>query len=763
VKSRSNNSIRVLLRIPAFRRLWAAITVSSFGDWMGLLATTSLAAYLTRDTSSLAQGAAVSGVLLTRLAPDLLLGPVAGSLVDRLDRRTVAIVGDTIAGLLYLSIVFAGNLTWLLLAQFLVEAVGLFSNPAKQAMWVNIVPRERLAVANQLNYVSIYGMVPVAAVVFALLSTVAQFFGAPVAAGADESTSLFSGGPTSAVVINIALVIDAITYFIAAVTVLASRGIIPSYLGERTAARGIMSLIAEGISFISHNRVMRAIYIGILGAFGAGGLVAGVAQLYVSALGAGTAGYGILFGSVFTGLALGMLIGPKVLPTVPRRTIFTSSIGAAGVMLVVMSLMGDFVGAAICAAVVGLFAGIAWINGFTMIGQEVADKLRGRVFAFVMSSVRITLLATIALGPVLAGFIGAHEVSVGQFQWLFSGPAVVLAIGGVVAFVVSVFAGRQVGGGAASRALKRALRRRGGGLLGNPAEHRGVLIAVEGHDSELVGALQDAIVEHVRSAGYRAIAQRPDVGWIAPPSFSALSSAAGGVITDSSLSNGVTAVAERPRHEADLETGAEQSPAAALRALAVLSERASGGIRPDLELGSVVVCRDYVDATVVRYGVCGGLDEEQVLQTAVWAVEGVLPDLTVLVDTPIDDSDWPALSSPLSNGSGSGSGEQGPGPSATSGSSDGAADTGRSNEPANEAGPPFDVLAPESALMDERAAYRVRAATAPERYVVVRTTPEPDAALDVELAGRVDSVLRLRAPELAEPVMVGDRDGRDAA
>ena len=33
------------------------------------------------------------------------------------------------------------------MAQFLVEAIGLFSTPAKQAMWVNIVPRERLAVA----------------------------------------------------------------------------------------------------------------------------------------------------------------------------------------------------------------------------------------------------------------------------------------------------------------------------------------------------------------------------------------------------------------------------------------------------------------------------------------------------------------------------------------------------------------------------------------------------------------------------------------
>ena len=167
----------------SFRRLWAAIAVSSLGDWLGLLATTALAAYLTKDSSNLAQGAAVSGVLLTRLLPDLILGPIAGALVDRFDRRKVAIVGDTLAGLLYLSIIFSGNLLWLLVAQFLVEAIGLFSTPAKQAMWVNIVPRERLAVANQLNYVSVYGMVPVAAALFALLSTAASFFGVPDVVG----------------------------------------------------------------------------------------------------------------------------------------------------------------------------------------------------------------------------------------------------------------------------------------------------------------------------------------------------------------------------------------------------------------------------------------------------------------------------------------------------------------------------------------------------------------------------------------------------
>src|SRR3712207_8248055 len=104
-----------------------------------------MAQQLTRGESLAVQGAAISGVILTRLLPDLVLGPLAGALADRLDRRTTVVVRELLALTLYLSIAVTYELTWLYVAQFLVEAVGLFTNPAKQAIWLSIVPRERLA------------------------------------------------------------------------------------------------------------------------------------------------------------------------------------------------------------------------------------------------------------------------------------------------------------------------------------------------------------------------------------------------------------------------------------------------------------------------------------------------------------------------------------------------------------------------------------------------------------------------------------------
>jgi dTMP kinase len=683
--SRQHSALGALIRIPVFRRLWAGITLSSLGDWLGLLATTALAAYLTRDASSLMQGAAVSGVLVTRLLPDLVLSPVAGALVDRFDRRKVAIICDLAAGAIYLVIAFAGNLTVLLVGQFLVEAVGLFSTPAKQAMWVNIVPRERLAVANQLNYVSIYGMVPVASVVFALLSTIAQFFGT-------EQQELpgagLMAGSTSSTAVVIALVFNACTFVVTASIIYFSRGMIPSFVGERSTTRSVFSLVKEGISFVKNSKVMRALYLGILGAFGAGGLVAGVAQAYVATLGAGNAGYGILFGSVFTGLALGMLIGPKVLPAVPRRAVFTAAIGVAGLMLLLMSLVPDFVGAVITAAVMGLAAGVAWITGFTMIGHEVSDQLRGRVFAFVMSSVRLILLGAIAVGPILAGAIGVHTLTIGAFRFSMSGPGIVLAIGGLVAVVVAVIAGHQAGG-MRTGVVSRILRRRR--LLAEYNDRPGVLITVEGPDRAANSRMADAIVAGVSADGWQTLLERGE-SW------------------------------------PELSYG---SSGAVLRAIADLADRLDASVRPALQAGAVVVYQEYLDALVVRFGAQGGQDEERILRTGMWVARGAWADLTVFVDPSAEPVSEPEPESPVDAGPAAGTVEEA---------------VAEADETAFERGERDGDDGADGEPVDPEQAYRERAASAPERYLRVGPLAAEDADLPAELVDRIASALRVRSP-----------------
>ena len=582
-----------LLRIPVLRRMWAAITVSSLGDWLGLLANTALAQQLTADRSVAAQGAAISGVILTRLLPDLLLGPIAGVLADKLDRRRTIIIGDVAAGLLFLSIAISYDLAWLYIAQFLIEAVGLFTMPAKQAIWVNIVPREKLAVANQMSLISVYGAVPVAAIIFALLSTFNRFFQDPLLTSAR-------------VPIVIALIFNALTFFVAALTVYVVRRDIPVYLAGGGDTKNMFSAIREGMAFIWTNPVLRGLYVGILGAFLSGGVVVGVAQLYVATLDAGTAGYSILFGTVFTGLALGMIVGPRILPGISRRRIFGLTIGLSGAAVLTMSLQSDFVLVTGLALLVGVFGGIAWINGYTMIGYEVEDRLRGRVFAFILSSVRIALLLSVAVGPLLAGWLGQRSVRLRDSELAFSGPSTMLLIAGVMATLVGLYAYRKVGGRGKRLVdvLWHTVSRPD--LLGDEGVDTGLFIAFEGSGSVQIATQARMLAERLRRDGYPVISTREP---------------------------GDTAAGRQI--EAILSDRAATPLAPATECLLYLADRAehvATVVRPALQQRKVVVCQRYVDSSVAYQGAGQGLDPSRIRRTSQWVTGSLAPDLTVVLD-----------------------------------------------------------------------------------------------------------------------------------
>ncbi len=333
-----DHDVRAVLRLGTFRRLWLALGLSSLGDWLGLLATAAMADYLAGD-SYLISNFAIAGVFILRLAPAVVLGPLAGAVADRLDRRWTMIIGDLLRFALFASIVLVGTLTWLFVATVLIECVALFWGPANDATIPNLVPRTRLEAANQLTLVATYGSAPIAALLYALLAVVA-----------DGMTA--TPGLPDLLPFTVALWANAVTFLVSAL-VIARLRFPPSAAVEASRGVGVGRAILDGWRFVAGTRVARGLVLGMLGAFAAGGLVVGLAKTFADDLRAGDAGFAMLFGAVFVGLALGMWVGPRTLARLSRRRLFGLSLVAGGVALVVLALMQDLVLAILVTVVVG--------------------------------------------------------------------------------------------------------------------------------------------------------------------------------------------------------------------------------------------------------------------------------------------------------------------------------------------------------------------------------------------------------------------------
>ncbi len=142
---------RLLRRRPDLARLVSASLVSLTGDWMVAVGLTYAVYDLTGSTM------ASAGVFLTSLLPQVLVGLVAGVLVDRWDRRRTMIAANLLlaVGLLPLLLVDGPGLIWVVYPVLVFEAVleTLFA-PAEQAMLPRVVEESdsaELITANALN------------------------------------------------------------------------------------------------------------------------------------------------------------------------------------------------------------------------------------------------------------------------------------------------------------------------------------------------------------------------------------------------------------------------------------------------------------------------------------------------------------------------------------------------------------------------------------------------------------------------------------
>jgi dTMP kinase len=476
----------------------------------------------------------------------------------------------------------------------LVECLTLFWSPAKEASVPNLVPRDKLENANQVSLLAAYGTAPIAAILFSLLTLLS---------GALAAISPLI--PSNSV--DIALYINALSFLFAAWTIRGLKEIPKGSASKSNKDENVGQSLIQGWKAVSESKIIRGLIIGMVGAFSAAGAVIGLARTFVGDLGGGDAAYGVLFGSVFTGLAIGIAFGPKVFAQFSRRRLFGASLTTSGVFLVLLALISNLVLSVIIVAILGAFSGIAWVTGFTMLGMEVHDDVRGRTFAFVQSLIRITLVAVLAIAPIIAATIGVHRYEFQTIVLNYNGAQITILIAGLIAVLIGSVSYHQMKDRPTVSLwsdILAALQGELGAITG--AQAKGIFIAFEGGEGTGKSTQSKLLQKWLEQEGETVVLSREPGG------------------TD--LGKDLRKIL------LGHETGVISPRAEALLYAADRAHHVFSVIRPGLDRGDVVITDRYFDSSAAYQGAGRVLNPSEVVRISRWATESLYPTLTILID-----------------------------------------------------------------------------------------------------------------------------------
>ena len=465
---------------------------------------------------------------------------------------------------------------------------------SKEATVPNLVGKEKLESANQVSLLAAYGTAPVAAILFSLLTLFAN---------AIESLFPFNIGDS----IDIALYLNAISFAFAAFTIWGLKEIPKGAAAKKAKDEGVLKSLHDGWKAVSQTKIVRGLVVGMIGAFFAAGAVIGLARTFVGDLGGGDAAYGVLFGAVFTGLAIGIAFGPKIFAQFSRRRLFGASLTTAGFFLVLLALIPNLVMAVFTVIFLGIFSGVTWVTGFTMLGMEVQDEVRGRTFAFVQSLIRITLVAVLAISPIVAAAFGVRSYEFENASINFNGAQVTILLAGIIASIIGSISYHQMKDrpnvsfwSDISNALKGEL----GSITGVPTV--GTFIAFEGGEGTGKSTQSKLLKKWLEDRGETVVLSREPGG------------------TD--LGQGLRKIL------LGHETGAISPRAEALLYAADRAHHVYSVIRPALARGEVVISDRYFDSSIAYQGAGRILSPGEVARISRWATESLFPTLTIVID-----------------------------------------------------------------------------------------------------------------------------------
>jgi MFS family permease len=388
--------LSLLRTASGFRLLFFATLGSSLGT---LLATVALVVDIKDRTDS---GPWVGALMFVEFLPAVAVGLFFGPFLDRLPRRGLMVVSDVVRCAVFCALPFAGSPGAIVALAGVAGFTTGFFRPAVYAGLPNLVREDELANANSLIQTSEN-----------ISWTLAPILGGALVAAFNPDTAYW---------------VNAASFALSALLLLR----IPraKLQGALAVSHGYLRDIAEGFSRVVRTRPLLTVLIVWTIAL-AGAAASNTAQVFLAkdTFSAGDFGYGLVFGCIGLGLAIGSFGAGT---WVERRSV--GSVYAASVLLQAIGIgaaavMPNVWAALPCFVLSGIGNGTAVVCNSLLVQRGASDEIRGRVFTVIMSvNYAAYGLSVLVAGPLTDAY-GA--------RWVYGAVGLLLLFAAFVAYVLT--------------------------------------------------------------------------------------------------------------------------------------------------------------------------------------------------------------------------------------------------------------------------------------------------------------------------------------
>ena len=390
-----------------YRYTWMGQVVSEIGDHFNNIAVFSLALSHTRS------GMVITGIMISRAIPAVMAGPLAGVLLDRMDRKRIMIISDLIRFTVAICFIFAVSPqhTWLLypLSALLMVASPFFTS-GRSAILPAIASKKEMHTANSLTQTTGWATL-----------TIGTFLG---------GTSVAQFGYQWAFALN------AVSFLFSAFCIWQLRVPSGGFRAKRSTSLTENDVVKPWHDYLEGLRYMRATPLFFAIAMVAVGWATGggAAQILFSLFGElvfnrGPAGIGIIWASagvgLLTGGAIAHTLGKRLSFAGYKRTVVFCYI-IHGAAYVIFTQMQHFGAALFFIAVSRAAVAVSSVLNFSQLFRHVSDEYRGRVF----STIETFTWSVMMISMMGAGIASQHY-----------SPRTIGAVAGVLSGTTAIFWG----------------------------------------------------------------------------------------------------------------------------------------------------------------------------------------------------------------------------------------------------------------------------------------------------------------------------------